>query len=55
MFRLFAAISGVRYDCVIGRQLPDDPARAWDERTIHQQRWHVSVMHVLAALERIIK
>lgn len=44
-FRVIAALGGLPYDCVIGRQLP---TRAG---TIHAQQWAVPVMHVMAAVE----
>ena len=47
LFRRLAAVCGVDYDCVIGRQRRDGPAG----HTIHGQVWAVSVLHVVAAVQ----
>jgi prepilin-type processing-associated H-X9-DG protein len=54
MFRLFAAFSGVDYDCVIGRQLGDNYAMSRPVRWIDHQAWAVSVTHVLGAVEHTL-
>jgi capsular polysaccharide biosynthesis protein len=54
MFRLFAAFSGVDYDCVIGRQLVDNYAMSRPVRWIDHQVWSVSITHVLGAVEQAL-
>jgi capsular polysaccharide biosynthesis protein len=43
-FRRLAAACGVRYDCVIGRQIDSHP---W----VQARRWEISVQHALAAVD----
>ncbi len=45
-FRHLAALFGLPYDCVLGRQ---HHGEGW----VHARPWSVSVFHVIAALERI--
>jgi capsular polysaccharide biosynthesis protein len=45
-FRRLAAVCGLAYDCVVGREAPG-PQPGW----IHARRWKVSLTHVLAAID----
>lgn len=54
MFRLFAAFSGVDYDCVIGRQLADTNVILRPARWIDHQAWVVSITHMIAAVEQAL-
>ena len=47
-FRSLAALSGLDYDCVIGRRLAER------DGTLHDQHWAISVIHVMAAVEPAI-
>jgi hypothetical protein len=54
MFRLFAAFSGVDYDCVIGKQLVGNYAMSRPVRWIDHQTWVVSITHMLGAVEQAL-
>jgi capsular polysaccharide biosynthesis protein len=51
-FRNLAAISGVDYDCVVGRQLAEQPGSVG--HGIHAQTWVASVTHTVAAVEQAL-
>ena len=46
-YRNLAALTGLRYDCVLGRAW-----RPWPDLTIdfHRTSWEISVNHVVAAV-----
>ncbi len=44
-FRRLAAVAGIAYDCVLGRQRDAHP---W----VHARGWEISPLHVLAAVDR---
>ena len=46
-FRRLAAVCGVVYDCVVGSEVPG-PRADW----VHSRVWSISVIHVLAAVDR---
>ena len=48
-FRVIAALGGLPYDCVIGRQLPQVAGDT------HAQRWALPVMHALAVVEAALR
>jgi capsular polysaccharide biosynthesis protein len=54
IFRLFAAMSGVYYDCVIGKQVVDNYAMSRPVRWIDHQVWAVSITHMLGAVEQAL-
>ena len=51
-FRRFAALAGLRYDCVIGQddQPPGTPPTDWP----HDYQWEISITHVRAAIHLAI-
>nr|WP_283949759.1 glycosyltransferase family 61 protein [Limobrevibacterium gyesilva] len=48
-FRRLAAVFDLRYDCVVGRQLPG-PQPEW----INRRSWAISLTHVLGAVEQAL-